>query len=110
MALGWFRGTCDVRAAVYSLGLALYELLVLRPAFESPDRLKLIEQVRHQEPARPRSIDPRIPRDLETIVLKAIDKDPRGRYATAVALGEDLQRFVEDRPIRARPTALPERP
>jgi serine/threonine protein kinase len=102
MAPERFRGACDVRADIYSLGLTLYELLVLRPAFESPDRLKLIEQVRQQEPARPRSIDGRIPRDLETIVLKAIDKDPRGRYPTAAALGEDLQRFVEDRPIRAR--------
>src|SRR5262249_23627229 len=81
-----FRGACDARADIYSLGLTLYELLVLRPAFESPDRLKLIEQVRHQEPARPQSLDPRIPRDLETIVLKAMDKDPRGRYATAGAL------------------------
>jgi WD40 repeat protein len=71
--------------------------------------LKLIEQVRHQEPARPRSIDGRIPRDLETIVLKAIDKDPRGRYPTAAALGEDLHRFVEDRPIRARRISPAER-
>jgi WD40 repeat protein/serine/threonine protein kinase len=102
MAPERFRGVCDARSDIYALGLTLYELLVLRPAFESPDRLKLIERVRHQEPARPRSIDGRIPRDLETIVLKAIDKDPRGRYPTAAALGEDLQRFVEDRPIRAR--------
>jgi serine/threonine protein kinase len=102
MAPERFRGTCDARSDVYALGLTLYELLLLRPAFESLDRLKLIEQVRHQEPARLRSLDPRIPRDLETIVLKAIDKDPRGRYPTAAALGEDLQRFVEDRPIRAR--------
>jgi serine/threonine protein kinase len=109
MAPERFRGACDARSDVYALGLTLYELLVLRPAFESPDRLKLIEQVRHQEPARPRSVDPRIPRDLETIVLKAIDKDPRGRYSSAAALGEDLQRFVEDRPIRARRVSQAER-
>jgi eukaryotic-like serine/threonine-protein kinase len=109
MAPERFRGACDARSDVYALGLTLYELLVLRPAFESPDRLKLIEHVRHQEPARTRSIDPRIPRDLETIVMKAIDKDPRGRYATAAALGEDLQRFVEDRPIRARRIGAVER-
>ena len=102
MAPERFRGLCDARSDVYALGLTLYELLVLRPAFESADRLKLIEQVTHQEPARPRSIDPRIPRDLETIVLKAIDKDPQRRYPTAAALAEDLQRFAEDRPIRAR--------
>src|SRR5262249_9205660 len=109
MAPERFRGACDARSDVYALGLTLYELLVLRPAFESPDRLKLIERVRHQEPARPRSLDPRIPRDLETIVLKAIDKDPRGRYPTAAALGEDLRRFVEDRPIRARRVSASER-
>ena len=109
MAPERFRGACDARSDVYALGLTLYELLVLRPAFESPDRLKLIEQVRHQEPTRPRSIDRRIPRDLETIVLKAIDKDPRGRYPTAAALAEDLQRFVEDRPIRARRIGTVER-
>jgi serine/threonine protein kinase/WD40 repeat protein len=102
MAPERFRGVCDPRSDVYALALTLYELLVLRPAFESPDRSKLIEQVRHREPARPRSVDARIPRDLETIILKSIDKDPRGRYPSAGALGEDLQRFVEDRPIRAR--------
>jgi WD40 repeat protein/serine/threonine protein kinase len=104
-----FCGACDARADIYALGLTLYELLVLRPAFESPERLRLIEQVRHQEPARPRSLDPRIPRDLETIVLKAIDKDPRNRYPTAAALAEDLQRFVEDRPIQARRVSPTER-
>jgi WD40 repeat protein/serine/threonine protein kinase len=109
MAPERFRGVCDVRADIYALGLTLYELLVLHPAFESPDRLKLIEHVRHHEPARPRSIDPHIPRDLETIVLKAIEKDLGGRYPTAVALGEDLQRFVEDRPIRARRISPAER-
>jgi serine/threonine protein kinase len=109
MAPERFRGACDARADIYALGLTLYELALLRPAFESPDRLKLIEQVRHQEPTRPRSIDPRIPRDLETIVLKAIDKDPQRRYSTAAALGEDLQRFVEDRPIRARRVSAAER-
>jgi WD40 repeat protein/serine/threonine protein kinase len=109
MAPERFRGACDARSDVYALGLTLYELLLLRPAFESPDRLKLIEQVRHQEPARPRSLDAQIPRDLETIVLKAIDKDPRGRYPSVAALGEDLQRYVEDRPIRARRIGQAER-
>ena len=75
MAPERFRGRGDARADVYSLGLTLYELLTLRPAFDSPDRLALSEQIKSVEPPRPRSIDPRIPRDLETIVLKAIEKD-----------------------------------
>ena len=77
MAPERFRGEGDARADVYALGLTLYELLTLRPAFDSPDRLELIEQIKTEEPPRPRSIDPRIPRDLETIVLKAIEKDPK---------------------------------
>ena len=76
MAPERFRGEGDARADIYALGLTLYELLTLRPAFDSSDRLKLIEQIKTEEPARPRSLDGRIPRDLETIVLKAIDKDP----------------------------------
>ena len=97
-----FRGLCDVRADIYSLGLTLYELLVLKPAFDSPDRLRLIELVRDSEPVKPRSIDPRIPRDLETIILKAIDKDPKRRYQSADEMSADLHRFVADEPIQAR--------
>jgi serine/threonine protein kinase len=103
MAPERFRGEGDGRADVYALGLTLYELLTLRPAFGSPDRLRLIEDVRTREPDRPRSVDPWVPRDLETIVLKAIDKDPRRRYPTAEALGGDLRRFLADEPIQARP-------
>jgi WD40 repeat protein/serine/threonine protein kinase len=103
------RGECDIRADVYALGLTLYELLVLRPALEATDRLRLLEQIRHQEPARPRSLDPRIPRDLETIVLKAIDKDPGRRYPTADDLAEDLHRFIADEPIKARRLSQVER-
>ena len=77
MAPERFRGEGDARADVYALGLTLYELLTLRPGFESSDRLKMIEQIKTEEPRKPRSVDARIPRDLETIVLKAIDKDPR---------------------------------
>jgi len=75
-----FRGQCDVRADVYALGMTLYELLTLKAAFVSGDRLKLMELIRSSEPASPRSIDARVPRDLETIVMKAIDKDPKRRY------------------------------
>jgi len=104
-----FSGKCDVRADIYALGLTLYELLILQPAFESPDQLKLIEMIRQTEPRTPRSIDPRIPRDLETIVLKACDRDPRRRYQSADELADDLQRFIRDEPIRARRISLPER-
>jgi eukaryotic-like serine/threonine-protein kinase len=102
MAPERFRGEGDGRADVYALGLTLYELLTLRPAFDSPDRLKLIEQIKTEDPQWPRTLDARIPRDLETIVLKAIDKDPKGRYQSADALAEDLRRFLGDEPIQAR--------
>jgi serine/threonine protein kinase len=102
MAPERFRGGGDGRADVYALALTLYELLVLRPAFDSPDRLKLIEQIKTEDPPRPRALDPRIPRDLETIVLKAIHKDAKDRYPSAEALGEDLRRYLADEPIRAR--------
>jgi WD40 repeat protein len=109
MAPERFRGRGDARADLYSLGLTLYELLVLRPAFDSPDRVALSEQIKTLEPPRPRSIDPRVPRDLETIVLKAIEKDPRARYASAEALAEDLRRFLDDEPILARRVGAAER-
>jgi WD40 repeat protein len=102
MAPERFQGECDARADIYALGLTLYELLALRPAFDAQDRLHLIEQIGRQEPARLRKLDPRIPRDLETIVMKAIEKDPRRRYASAEALAEDLRRYLADEPIRAR--------
>ncbi len=101
-----FRGQCDVRADVYALGMTLYELLTLKPAYTSGDRLKLIELIRQTEAASPRSVDARIPRDLETIVMKAIDKDPKRRYQSADEMGEDLQRFVNDEPIKARRIGL----
>jgi WD40 repeat protein/serine/threonine protein kinase len=102
MAPERFRGECDTRADVYALGLTLYELLVLRPAFEGKDRLHLVEQIGRQEPVRPRVLDPRIPRDLETIVMKAIEKDPKRRYASAEDLAEDLRRYLADEPIKTR--------
>ena len=104
-----FKGECDVRADVYSLGLTLYELLALRPAFASPDRLRLIELVTSTEPPSPRTLDPRIPRDLETIILKSIDKDARRRYQSADELCDDLERFIQDEPIKARRISTIER-
>src|SRR5215472_579768 len=106
MAPERFRGEGDGRADVYALGLTLYELLTLRPAFDAPDRLQLIERIKAEDPRRPRALDPRIPRDLETIVLKASAKDPKDRYPSADALGEDLRRFLADEPIRARRVSL----
>jgi serine/threonine protein kinase len=97
-----FRGKCDVRADVFALGMTLYEMLTLKPAYSSSDRLKLIELIRQTEAASPRSIDARIPLDLETIVMKAIDKDAKRRYQSADEMGEDLLRFVNDEPIKAR--------
>jgi WD40 repeat protein len=109
MAPERFRGEGDARADICALGLTLYELLTLRPAYGASDRLKLIEQIKAQEPARPRAIDRRIPRDLETIVRKAIDKEPQRRYASAQAMAEDLRRFLADEPIQARQISLTER-
>jgi eukaryotic-like serine/threonine-protein kinase len=109
MAPERFRGEGDARADIYALGLTLYELLTLRRAFDTGDRLKLIERIKTEEPARPRSLDARIPRDLETIVLKAIEKDPKQRYASTEAMAEDLRRFLDDEPIQARRASAVER-
>jgi WD40 repeat protein/serine/threonine protein kinase len=109
MAPERFRGEADPRSDVYSLGLTLYEMLTLAPAFAASERARLIELVQHEEPARPRTLDPRIPRDLETVVLKAIAKEPGQRYGTATALAEDLRRFLADRPVQARRAAWTER-
>ena len=109
MAPERFRGGGDGRADIYALGLTLYELLTLRSGFASSDRLALIEQIKTAEPPRPRTIDARIPRDLETIVLKAIEKDPKARYQSVEAMGEDLRRFLADEPIRARQVGAVER-
>jgi eukaryotic-like serine/threonine-protein kinase len=97
-----FEGKSDARSDVYSLGLTLYELLALRPAFDEKDRNKLIKQVTTAEPAPLDRVNREIPRDLVTIVQKAIEKEPARRYATAEELAADLQRYLDDEPILAR--------
>lgn len=109
MAPERFHGRCDALSDVYALGLTLYELLARVPAYAGADRNQLIRQVHAEEPPRLRKRDATIPRDLETIVHKAIEKDPAHRYPTAGALAEDLWRFLEDRPILARRASLSER-
>jgi WD40 repeat protein/serine/threonine protein kinase len=109
MAPERFSGQGDVRSDVYSLGLTLYEMLALRPAFDEVDRNKLFRQVMHDEPARPRKLNPGVPRDLETVVLKAIARDPAQRYQSPAEMADDLKRFVEDRPVRARRVGNAER-
>ena len=81
------------------MGLTLYDLVALRKAFEASDRQQLIEKVLHQEPERLNRLAPKVPRDLETIIHKAIARVPEQRYATAALLAEDLRRFIEGRPI-----------
>jgi eukaryotic-like serine/threonine-protein kinase len=104
MAPECFHGQADARSDVYSLGLTLYEMVTLQPPFAETNPAKLIKQVSEPEIVRPRSLNPAIPRDLETIILKAIAREPEHRYASAAELADDLGRFLNDRPIRARRT------
>ncbi len=97
-----FEGKSDARSDVYSLGLTLYELLAMRPAFDEKDRNKLIKQVTSGEPTPLHRVNREIPRDLVTIVQKSIEKEPARRYATAEELAADLQRYMDDEPILAR--------
>ena len=96
------RGEGDVRSDVYSLGVTLYELATLRAPFEAADRAQVLEAVARKEPAPPRSVDRSIPRDLETIILKAMAKEPPARYRTSHDLADDLRRFLNYEPVTAR--------
>jgi eukaryotic-like serine/threonine-protein kinase len=104
-----FHGQVDPRSDVYSLGLTLYEMVTLKPAFVGSQRVQLMNAILHAEPVRPRKIDTQIPLDLETIVLKAIAKDPADRFPSAAAMSSELERYLEGRPIRSRRVSLPER-
>jgi serine/threonine protein kinase/WD40 repeat protein len=109
MAPERFDGRSLPQSDVYSLGLTLYELLTLRPAFDDSNKGRLIEKVLHEPAVSPRRLDPRVPRDLETVVLKCLAKEPADRYATAEELADDLRRYLADRPIKARRASHAER-
>jgi eukaryotic-like serine/threonine-protein kinase len=96
------RVMVDHRTDVYSLGATLYELLTLKPLFKGRDRQELLRQIAFEEPRPPRRVNGAIPEELETIVLKAIAKEPADRYATSKELADDLRRYLENKPILAR--------
>ncbi len=106
MAPESFQSIYDPRSEVYCLGLTLYELATLQPAFSGGSTAELIQQITTRTPAAPRKLDSRIDRDLETIIQKAIALRPESRYASAGELRDDLRAYVEDRPISARQPSL----
>jgi WD40 repeat protein/serine/threonine protein kinase len=103
------HGLVDHRTDVYALGATLYELLALRPAVDGRDREEILRRIAFEDPVPLTQADRGIPADLETVVLKALAKEPSERYATAQELADDLAAFLQDKPIRARRPTLGER-
>ena len=105
MAPERLRGVSNRGCDIYALGATLYEMLALRPPFDAGYQAVLMHQITNEPPVPLTHHDARIPRDLETIVLKALAKDPRDRFATADEMAQELRRFCEGRPIRSRSLA-----
>ena len=99
-------GKGDARTDVYGLGALLYHLLTARPPFQGPTLDAIVLQLREADPLTPRRLNPEVPRDLETICLRCLRKDPAQRYATAREVAEDIVRFQRGEPIRARPISV----
>jgi serine/threonine protein kinase/tetratricopeptide (TPR) repeat protein len=103
------RAVLDQRTDIYSLGVTLYELVALEPAFSGGDRREVLRRIIEEDPRPLRALNPSVPRELETIVQKATTKEPGSRYMTAQDLADDLRRFLEYKPIKAKRPTLIER-
>jgi serine/threonine protein kinase len=104
MAPERLEGWSDRRSDIYGLGATLYELVTLRTLYHGSSRTQMVDQILHKAPTSPKKIDASVPNDLETIILKAMAKEPTDRYRSAEETAEDLRRFLADRPILARRT------
>lgn len=104
--LGTKSGNVDARTDIYAIGATLYELLTLQPPFTGGTREVVLAQIDSDDPRQPRRINRRVPRDLETVCLKALQKHPNDRYQNAVDMADDLLRFADDLPVKARRAGL----